>query len=92
MMRSETMPNGKQVIEVFDFNEKHIRIPRGWELRVEGRLAKLATQLWDYCRKKGWIVQSYESHTTVERVLIDGRDLMDNIMMVRCSAITTRRW
>jgi hypothetical protein len=69
-----------QTIEIYDFKEKHVRIPRGWELHVEGRLAKLATKLWDYCRKKGVIVQSYTTDTRVERVRVDSRDLMDNIM------------
>jgi hypothetical protein len=80
MMTSGKTPDGKQVIEVYDFKEKHIRIPRGWELRVQGRFAKLATKLWDLCRKKGWIVQSYMNDTRMERILIDSRDLMDNIM------------
>lgn len=80
LMRSEKMPGGKQVIEVYDFVEKSFRIPRGFELRVEGRFAKLATKLWDYLIKKGFLVQSYETGTKVERVLIDERDLFENIM------------
>jgi hypothetical protein len=72
--------NPVQTIEIYDFKEKHIRIPRGWELRVEGRFAKLATKLWDYFRKKGLIVQSYMDDVRIERVRIDSRDLMDNIM------------
>jgi hypothetical protein len=72
--------NPVQTIEIYDFKEKHIRVPSGWELRVRGRFAKLATKLWDYCRKKGWIVQSYDQTIKVQRVRIDGRDLMDRLM------------
>jgi hypothetical protein len=79
-MRSEKTPGGKQVIEVYDFKEKHVRIPRGFELRVEGRFAKVANKLWNYLIKKGVIVQSYMTDTKVERVLIDERDLFENIM------------
>lgn len=80
LMRSDTMPDGKQMIEIYDYNEKHFRIPQGWELRVEGRFSKLATKFWNYCRKKGWIVQSFTTTSKVERVLIDGHDLMDRLM------------
>jgi hypothetical protein len=69
-----------QTIEIYDFKEKHVRIPRGWELRVEGRFAKLATKLWDYFRKKGLIVQSYMDDVRIERVRIDGGDLMNRLM------------
>jgi hypothetical protein len=41
-----------QTIEIYDFKEKHVRIPRGWELRVEGRFAKVATKFWDYAARK----------------------------------------
>jgi hypothetical protein len=74
------MSDPVQTIEIYDFKEKHVRIPRGWELRVEGRFAKLATKLWDYFRKKGLIVQSYMNDVRIERVRVHGGELMDNIM------------
>jgi hypothetical protein len=69
-----------QTVEIYDFKEKNIRVPRGFELHIEGRFAKLAKKLWNYLIKKGLLVQSYMDDTRVERVRIDGRDLFDNIM------------
>jgi hypothetical protein len=66
-------------IEVYDYHERRVSLPAGFELRVEGRFANLAKKLWSYLIKKGMIVQSFRDDVRVERVVVDNHKLADAI-------------
>lgn len=78
IMRSENT-NGKQVIDLYGFKQKVTRFPSGYELRVKGRFAKLATKLWRYLIDKGVLVQSFGEQEKVTRIHLDGHDLFNKI-------------
>jgi hypothetical protein len=78
IMRSENV-NGRQVIDLYGFETKTIRFPSGYELRVKGRFAKVASKLWKYLITKGILVQSFGETEKITRIHIDGRDLFDKI-------------
>lgn len=71
--------NPVQELAVYRGKKTLLQIPHGYELRVKGRFAKLATKLWEYLITKGVLVQSYIPEEKIERVRIDGRDLFDKI-------------
>lgn len=66
-------------IDVYDYEERRISLPAGYELRVEGRFAKAAKKLWSYLIKKGMIVQSFRDDVRVQRVLVDNHKLSQAI-------------